>query len=57
MTSGDVAGRDVASKALVDFLRNDKWDVAGRDVASKELVDFLRNDKWNVASETWQARR
>jgi len=41
-----VAGRDVASKALVDFLRNDKWDVAGRDVASKALVDFLRNDKW-----------
>jgi len=53
------AGRgiwSVASEALVDFLRNDKWGVASgtckRDVAKAALVDFLRNDKWGVASET-----
>jgi len=56
MTSGDVACRDVTSRALVDFLRNDKWGVVGRDVASKALVDFLRNDKWDAAGRDVASR-
>jgi len=43
---------DVASMALVDFLRNDKLGRGWWDVASMALVDFLRNDKWDVANGT-----
>jgi len=43
----------VAGKALVDFLRNDKWNVADgtwRGVADKALVDFLRNCQSDLKS-------